>query len=680
MRLLDAHSISEDRLPVFHELLENGTGSPLRYAILSHTWGKRQDSIDIIFDDVPSSETFAKFFDEATQLKQWQTAIATKKIGFSKVLNACRVARESGIDYVWIDSCCIDKSKSAELNESINSMYRWYQKSKLCIVYLEDLEPGGELNQCRWFKRGWTLQELVAPSKASFYAGNWDLLGERSNKGLCKSLASITGIDMEYLQGGVDLSALSIAHRMSWAKGRETTVPEDRAYSLMGIFDVKMPLIYGEGSLKAFQRLQEEIVKSSSDLSIFAWDPSSPAHTALSVFASTPNAFTEYKDIVPSYQSQHFTRTNKGIKMKTILWRILCADGKERLMLPIGKQMNSKYDVGLILRKVGHNMYLRIGNMTPFSGEQITSSTSTSTFYLVFPHISTGYDHLLSTSRERAIVVPPEGLGDFHIESLAPEYAWDGEDGLFFNNHHWGGSDWRALELLKTGSASSRRLRLIALLVIGDPTPRCYLLRWSKKSALLFDRRHQTKTTRLDEFRYMVVGATNEIRTQSSGTRWSLTLIPKTTGPFGRHFRLDLQELPLSDPAIPSSVDPTASDTSLLAYPAQSEVEWEDALEETARKESNAPAGHRNATTGNHDVLFDGVPELANQSGRSVFSQFQITEETLPGSSSRVGYAALSEISRKKQNAVFAKPRGYRRPKPKGLYSLLSNWIAAMVK
>lgn len=115
---------------------------------------------------------------------------------------------------------------------------------------------------------------------------------------------------------------------MSWAAGRETTVPEDRAYSLMGIFDVNMPLIYGEGAPKAFRRLQEEIVKTSSDLSIFAWDPSMESNTALDAFASKSDEFTASKDMVPSYQSQHFTTSNKGIEMKTILWRMLCDDGK----------------------------------------------------------------------------------------------------------------------------------------------------------------------------------------------------------------------------------------------------------------------------------------------------------------------------------------------------------------
>lgn len=205
MRLLDVHSVIEGRLPVFRELLEDGSHLPLRYAILSHTWGKRQDTRDIIFDDIASAETIARLFDEATQLKQWRLAIDEKRAGFSKITQACRTTREMDLDYIWIDSCCIHKSKSAELNESINSMYRWYRNSDRCITYLEDLEPDGNLGQCKWFRRGWTLQELIAPSEVTFYDKDWNYYGERSNSKLREPLSNITGIDIKCLDGGIDL-------------------------------------------------------------------------------------------------------------------------------------------------------------------------------------------------------------------------------------------------------------------------------------------------------------------------------------------------------------------------------------------------------------------------------------------------------------------------------------------
>lgn len=522
MRLLDVNSVAKNRLPVFRDLHENGPSSPLCYAILSHTWGQRQDYKDIVFDDIPSSETFARFLPKKNKLKQWQAAIRKKQVGFSKIANACRIAREMGMSYIWIDSCCIDKSKSAELNESINSMYRWYQNAERCIVYLEDLQPDSDLKydlkKCRWFERGWTLQELIAPSKVTFYNKSWASLGDRSDASLSELLSNITGIDMGCLQSGENLRSFSNAHKMSWAAGRKTTVPEDRAYSLMGIFDVNMPLIYGEGGPKAFRRLQEEITRLSSDLSIFAWNPSSEADTELDAFGSSPDDFTAHKDIVPCYSSQHFMRTNKGMEMKTSLWRVRCDDMKERLMLVIGKEKNGKLGIGIILRKVGHNMCVRRGKMLLFLDDKITSFTRTSTFYLISPHMDPTYDQVLDMSRERAILIPEDGLGGFHINNPVPEYTWDCEDRLFLDNGHWGGSDWRAIELVNAGLEAKCKLRLIALFVLKDGAPDCYLLRWTEKLSFIFDRKHQTEITRLEDFRHILEGATNEVEIEGSGT------------------------------------------------------------------------------------------------------------------------------------------------------------------
>lgn len=568
MRLLDVHSVTTNRLPVFYKIVENGSSSPPPYAILSHTWGKSEDYEDIVFDDIPSSETFARFLDEETQLKRWRGAVSKKNAGFSKIANACRIARGMELDYIWIDSCCIDKSKSAELNQSINSMFRWYKNSDRCIVYLEDLEPDGELEQCRWFKRGWTLQEFVAPSEVTFYDKHWDLYGERSDMRLHVSLSSITGIDMDCLQDEAKLASLSIAHKMSWAAGRDTTIPEDRAYSLLGIFDINMALIYGEGGTKAFRRLQEEITKVSSDVSIFAWDPShpsSPGKADLDAFASSPDDFIKYNDMVPSYQTQHFTGTNKGIEMTTTLWRVICEDKKERLMLAIGKQKNGKPDIGIILHKLSHNVYIRHGNMRPFLDKQITSSTSSSTFYLVSPHLNTAYDHVLNASRSLAVSVPLDGLGNFRTERIAPEYAWDCEDRLFFNNRYCRGSDWRAVELINNGPVPECDHCFVVLINLKDETPDCYLLRWREELSFMFDRRHKTEATSLNEFRHVVQGKTNEIDIKSTGAKLSIQLILTTTKEHsGEQFRMEVREESQTMPDSAASARPTTANSHLL--------------------------------------------------------------------------------------------------------------------
>ncbi|RYP72636.1 hypothetical protein DL769_004421 [Monosporascus sp. CRB-8-3] len=227
------------------------------YAILSHTWGSTEDECSF---------------------QEWQhlpaPAIERKK-GFQKIECCCRQAAKDGLEWVWIDTCCIDKTSSAELTEAINSMFRWYRNAKICYAYLSDVSRLGRpstfyqrLERSRWFTRGWTLQELIAPAEVIFYSMDWDRIGTKSE--LSTSISSITKINAFFLDGK-NLASASVAQRMSWAAHRETSRTEDIAYCLLGIFDVNMPLIYGEG-MKAFQRLQEEIIKSYPyEYTLFAW-------------------------------------------------------------------------------------------------------------------------------------------------------------------------------------------------------------------------------------------------------------------------------------------------------------------------------------------------------------------------------------------------------------------------
>lgn len=220
------------------------------YAILSHRWGPAKDEVS--FYDINSGS-------------------ARLKKGYAKVQGCCTQALEDGFSYIWIDSCCIDKSSSAELSESINSMYCYYAHAAVCYAYLEDdRNKESAFRSSEWFRRGWTLQELIAPKAVIFLSHDWIELGTRAT--LADVVEEVTGIERKFLTGHSVLDA-SIAKRMSWAARRTTTRIEDRAYSLMGLFGVNMPAIYGEGH-KAFTRLQLEILKTSTDQTIFAWDDS----------------------------------------------------------------------------------------------------------------------------------------------------------------------------------------------------------------------------------------------------------------------------------------------------------------------------------------------------------------------------------------------------------------------
>jgi Heterokaryon incompatibility protein (HET) len=211
-----------------------------RYAILSHT--RETDDQEVTFRDLADG-------------------IGESKAGYRKVRFCGEQASLDGIQYFWVDSCCIDKSSSAELAEAINSMFRWYRNAVKCYVYLSDI-PTADIDpqafcQSRWFTRGWTLQELLAPRTIEFFSQDGRQLGDKQSLGL--QIHQITGIPVQALQQIGGLSQLSVEERMSWTSKRETTIEEDQAYCLLGIFDVYLPLIYGDGREHAFRRLRKEI-------------------------------------------------------------------------------------------------------------------------------------------------------------------------------------------------------------------------------------------------------------------------------------------------------------------------------------------------------------------------------------------------------------------------------------
>ena len=294
MRLLNTESL---------ELEEFFDSNAPQYAILSHTWGKEE----ISFFEMQAPN-------EATR----------SKTGFQKIVNFCALAKRRGFKYGWADSCCIDKRSSAELSEAINTMYRYYYDAEECLVYLADvpsnfdgfIDRDGQLaavQSSRWFGRGWTLQELIAPKERHFFAEDWSLIDIGDD--LNWILSDITSINVKVLHNRDTISDFCVAQRMSWASRRQTTRSEDMAYSRMGLFNVNMPVIYGEGAVKAFRRLQNEIMQTSFDQTIFAWAANCESSGLL---ASSPADFYYTPPLGlwhPSNLSP-FTMTNVGLSIR----------------------------------------------------------------------------------------------------------------------------------------------------------------------------------------------------------------------------------------------------------------------------------------------------------------------------------------------------------------------------
>ena len=377
MWLLNARSILLEEFVDFHEVRG-------KYAILSHTWGKEEVTFDMIHDP-------------CCQLK----------LGYVKIEFTCRQAVEDKIDYVWVDTCCIDKRSSAELGEAINSMYMWYLNAKICYTYLADVDathlaqsfddhagvvhgdseqesvrhaasPGREngleyhfrtgdlstgmhqlLSRSKWFTRGWTLQELIAPNIVRFYDHKWTPLGTKTE--LATILSQITLIDQAILLDQRQLSKASIAQKMSWAAQRTTSRIEDEAYCLMGIFEVNMPLLYGEGA-KAFVRLQEEIIRTWNriDHTILAWTGGSGL-----LLAPSPLAFAGQHHLTSWSLPQRdvFELSNAGLRISVLADVYDCFDPKdprfeERKYVLVALNARSleppRAQIGLILKKRIH--------------------------------------------------------------------------------------------------------------------------------------------------------------------------------------------------------------------------------------------------------------------------------------------------------------------------------------
>jgi hypothetical protein len=199
--------------------------------------------------------------------------------GITKLQMFCKIARDAGYRWAWMDTCCIDKKSNTELQESVNSMFVWYRHSALTIVYLGDVPPSskpGALVESSWNKRGWTFQEFVASKVVIFYQKDWSLyLGDRSpnhkeSPAIMEELQDATGIDARTLVS-FHPGMSNARQRLQWASTRETTLQEDIAYSLFGIFGVHLPVIYGEKKQNALGRLLQEIVARSGDITVLNW-------------------------------------------------------------------------------------------------------------------------------------------------------------------------------------------------------------------------------------------------------------------------------------------------------------------------------------------------------------------------------------------------------------------------
>lgn len=434
---------------------------PGTYVILSHTWGAAEEEIS--FQDFQRHEKASFSPPEGAKAK-----------GFAKIEHTCSIARRRGLDFAWIDTCCIDKTSSAELSEAINSMFQWYRDAAFCIAYLQDLPPetnssplATELPKCRWVTRGWTLQELIAPREVEFYDQSWEFRGLKSTPTTTRLLAEVTGIDADILLDSTDLDKVPIARRMSWASTRETTRVEDEAYCLLGIFNVHMPMIYGEGR-KAFQRLQEEIAKDSGDLSLLAWTTSPYDENDVNrevcpqgqkyhgIFATSPLYFRSARNIKHRIKDfcveKEYMVTNRGLKIETAL--VMDESGNVVLNLGVSHKdnwstTNSDGWKGIYLSKTADG-YVRSRPWSLYTARYRRYLADAPPTVHIRKHISPAESQRLEQRFAGGIRVRTQS----QIQKVAPVHLWDQTRRTFMHQGR-GINAWVVIQLPNPAPESS---------------------------------------------------------------------------------------------------------------------------------------------------------------------------------------------------------------------------------
>ncbi|KAI9682556.1 MAG: hypothetical protein M1822_006854 [Bathelium mastoideum] len=319
MRLLERKS---DGTFVLHEFHDENVPA---YAILSHTWAI-DNKEEVSFHDVEAS-------------------LSNSKAGYKKLQFCADQAASDGLRYFWVDTCCIDKRNNTELSKAITSMFRWYQRAARCYVYLSDVPTQNSntgtrqpnhtwelaFKKSRWFTRGWTLQELIAPTVVEFFSAEGERLGNKLT--LEEIIHDATRVPKKVLRGGA-LSDFHSDEQMSWAAQRHTKEPEDEAYSMIGMFDISMPLLYGEGREKALKRLHEEVSKSykGADFDQFA------VGLNLSAIPEAAHFVAREKELAEMHQLLHGHSTRS-----TVVLHGLGGMGKTQLAIAYAQRHKEKY-------------------------------------------------------------------------------------------------------------------------------------------------------------------------------------------------------------------------------------------------------------------------------------------------------------------------------------------------
>ncbi|KAF4827487.1 Vegetative incompatibility protein HET-E-1 [Colletotrichum tropicale] len=461
--------------------LEEFHTKPPQYAILSHTWAP--DGEELLYDHMIKGQT------------------TRDCIGKTKLDGCCKQAKDDSLEYVWIDTCCINRANATELGEAINSMFRWYQGSTTCYAYLADVNEGDRnfhdsFRASRWFQRGWTLQELLAPKDVVFYDRSWQLLGSKNQ--LAGIVEEVTGIPRPYLLGYVGLQSASVAQRMSWAAKRTTTREEDIAYCLLGIFNVMIPMIYGERN-QAFTRLQEQIMKRTPDDSILAWGLATDlAHVERNnggvnkfggVLATSPSAFLHSGAIVVGGNLD--VSGIRGGFLHAKLDLHIDADGQTFGLLNCRPKDSTHKAVGIPLCRVNpgedSDEYLRPqgGKASLLSTSSIQTSRASPRSVRILESLQ--FADEVAFDRRHGFSIETPSSGELLLLDVHPQESWEKENSFILTGADFSRDSIQQtwLKFRHTASPSDDFLIVLELEIKdSQPTARCHVMTASRQTIL----------------------------------------------------------------------------------------------------------------------------------------------------------------------------------------------------
>lgn len=464
------------------------------YAILSHTWGEDE----VTFQNIHKPE-------------------AKHKAGYLKIDYTCREALKDKIEWAWIDTCCIDKASSSELSEAINSMYRWYAQARICYAYLVDvdascpeLDENGQIFptserkrwhamflQSRWFTRGWTLQELLAPRQLHFFNRGWGYLG--SKESLRRLISRKTMIGCAVLCDIRTPQTASVAQRMSWVSNRTTSRVEDMAYCLLGIFGINMPLLYGEGQ-RSFIRLQEEIIKNSVDQSIFAWDYPNELDmipSIISLLAPHPKYFSKAHRIVKAgaeKPSESFPISKNTLQIRVHVEPIGKGSG---FLAVLGCRDEDDFEDLLavpIFKHEGHYIPSNVGgrHLQRVDRDKLTGQRETILITRIYPLLANAQYYEASRSSPRLSVAIRlssnlNRMPDFEVVDTQPSILWSPSGSLMRDDIIYGSYTFAAI-LLRDADGTSFAVVLYFGQALDELRGGALIKPWSQKDANLWQR------------------------------------------------------------------------------------------------------------------------------------------------------------------------------------------------